>query len=161
MAIRSVFPLFPRRALPVGVVPTKVEPVPVVSAARSQPSTAKTTENGKPAVSGLDAGLTQRIESFRQVVGDALYFEVFRRGGPARNARELPSVNAQHWVVKQLETLDRGIQRVRVLAEDVHENVFYGVLDAHKVQSIDKIPSFEVSKVVVTDLQNATQGIAA
>jgi hypothetical protein len=50
-----------------------------------------------------------------------------------RNARELPSVNAQHWVVKQLETLDRGIQRVRALAEDVHENVFYGVLDAHKV----------------------------
>ena len=70
-------------------------------------------------------------------------------------------MNAQHSVVKQLETLDRGIQRVRVLAEDVHENVFYSVLDAHKVQSIDKIPSFEVLKVVVTDLQNATQGIAA
>ena len=94
-------------------------------------------------------------------MGDALYFEVFRRGGPARNPRELPSVDAQNWVVKQLETIDRGIQRVRVLAEDVHENVFYGVLDAHKVQSIDKIPSFEVLKAVVTDLQNATQGVAA
>ncbi|RSL18598.1 Rad52/22 family double-strand break repair protein [Edaphobacter aggregans] len=154
-------PTLPKWALPAGVVPTKAEPVPVVSAARSQPSTAKTTENAKLAASGLDAGLTQRIESFRQVVGDALYFEVFRRGGPARNARELPSVGAQNWVVKQLETLDRGIQRVRVLAEDVHENVFYGVLDAHRVQSIDKIPSFEVLKAVVTDLQNATQGVAA
>jgi hypothetical protein len=154
-------PTLPKWALPCGVVQTKAEPVPVVSASRSQPSTAKTTENAKPAASGLDAGLTQRIESFRRVVGDALYFEVFRRGGPARNARELPSVDAQHWVVKQLETIDRGIQRVRVLAEDVHENVFYGVLDAHKVQSIDKIPSFEVLKAVVTDLQNATQGVAA
>ena len=124
------------------------------------PSTVKRTENAKVVASGLDAGLTQRIESFRQIVGDALYFEAFRRGGPARNPRELPSVDAQNWVVKQLETIDRGIQRVRVLAEDVHENVFYGVLDAHKVQSIDKIPSFEVLKAVVTDLQNATQGVA-
>ena len=120
-------PTLPEWALPAGVVPTKTESA---ASARSQPSTAKTTEKAKPAASGLEAELTQRIEGFRLVVGDALYFEVFRRGGPARNARELPSVDAQHWVVKQLETIERGIQRVRVLAEDVHENVFYGVLDA-------------------------------
>ena len=59
------------------------------------------------------------------------------------------------------EVIDRGIKRVRVLAQEVHENVFYGVLDAHKVQSIDKIPSFEALKAVVNDLQNTAQVIAA
>ena len=76
-------PTLPKWALPAGVVPTKAEPVSVVSAAQSRPST---TQNAQPAAPGLDTGLTQRIESFRQVVGDALYFEVFRRGGPARSA---------------------------------------------------------------------------
>jgi hypothetical protein len=109
----------------------------------------------------LDPALTQRIEGFRRVVGDALYFEVFRRGGSARNARELPRVEAQNWILQQLEVIDRGIKRVRVLAQEVHENVFYGVLDAHKLQSIDKIPSFEALKAVVNDLQNNAQGVAA
>jgi hypothetical protein len=105
--------------------------------------------------------LTQRIEEFRREVGDALYFEVFRKGGPARNARELPSVDAQRWILQQLEVIGRGIKRARVLAEEVHEDVFYGVLDVHKVQSIDKIPSFEVLKAVVSDLQNTAHGVAA
>ena len=90
-----------------------------------------------------------------------LFFEVFRNGGAARNARELPSVDAQKWILQQLGVIDRGIKRVRVLAEEVHENVFYAALDAHKVQSVDKIPSFEVLKAVVIDLQHAAQGVAA
>ncbi len=162
-------PTLPKWALPAGIVPINQDstnqaetsradgaaPVQTRSkAAVQQPST-------EPVSAQLDPALTQRIEGFRRVVGDALNSEVFRRGGPARNARELPSVNAQNWVLQQLEVIDRGIKRVRVLAQEVHENVFYGVLDAHKVQSIDKIPSFEILKAVVNDLQNAAQGIAA
>ena len=49
----------------------------------------------------------------------------------------------------------------RSLAQEIHENAFYAVLDAHKVQSVDKIPSFEVLKAVVVDLQNAAHQSAA
>jgi hypothetical protein len=167
-------PTLPKWALPAGIVPTNQSP-----ANQSPTNQAETTRNTaaapaqteskaavqqrgpQPVSVQLDQALTQRIEEFRREVGDALYFEVFRKGGPARNARELPSVDAQKWILQQLEVIGRGIKRARVLAEEVHEDVFYGVLDAHKVQSIDKIPSFEVLKAVVSDLQNTAHGVAA
>ena len=168
------FPVLPKWALPAGVVPTtqgptgqaatkQAEPVRNATASQAEPqgTTAVRQASSPSATAQLDPALTQRIEGFRRVVGDALYFEVFRRGGSARNARELPRVEAQNWILQQLEVIDRGIKRVRVLAQEVHENVFYGVLDAHKVQSIDKIPSFEALKAVVNDLQNTAQVVAA
>ncbi len=158
-------PTLPKWALPTGVVP--------INQAEEQKKTATTsakTESNhsaprqattQTATRTLDAELTKQIEGLRRNVGDALYFEVFRKGGSARNARELPGVDAQKWVLQQLQTVDRGISRVRALAEEVHENVFYSVLDAHKVQSVDKIPSFDVLKAVVNGLKDATQGVAA
>ena len=166
-------PTLPKWALPPGVVPTHHDADNRKESGNREParnsSAPSSGSKGPVAVQGtgsqsaasLDPVLTQQIESFRQVVGDALFFEVFRRGGAARNARDLPSVDAQKWILNQLSVIDRGIKRLRVLAEEVHENVFYATLDAHKVQSIDKIPSFEVLKAVVTDLQHAAQGVAA
>ena len=157
-------PALPKWALPPGVVPTKRTEEQSGSPAPARAEGNKNTSRPaatKPATGPLDPSLTQQIEGLRRNVGDALYFEVFRKGGPARNVRELPSVNAQKWVLQQLQLVDRGITRVRVLAEEVRENVFYGVLDAHEVQSIDKIPSFEVLKAVVNGLQNAAHPVAA
>jgi len=157
-------PTLPKWALPAGVVPTKRTEEQSSSAAPAKAVGNKNTSRQaatKPATGTLDSTLTQQIEGFRRKVGDALYFEIFRKGGPARDARELPSVDAQKWILRQLEKVDRGIQRVRVLAEELHEKVFYGVLDAHNVQSIDKIPSFEVLKAVVNDLQQAAHPVAA
>ena len=166
-------PTLPKWALPPGVVPTHQgaedhnqsrggEPARNASAPSSGSKGPVAVQgNGSQSAATLDPGLTQQIESFRQVVGDALFFEVFRKGGAARNARDLPSVDAQKWILNQLAFIDRGIKRLRVLAEEVNENVFYAALDVHKVQSIDKIPSFEVLKAVVTDLQHAAQGVAA
>jgi hypothetical protein len=158
-------PNLPKWALPAGVVPIK-EPEQIRKTASGPTAAQSTTRPTKPATTTpangkLDDALTTRIESFRQLIGDALYFEVFCRGGSARNARELPSRQAQGNVIQSLETRERGINKLRELAEEVHENVFFGVLDAHKVQSVDKIPSFEILKTVVTDLQNASQGVAA
>ena len=158
-------PALPKWALPPGVVSIHQD----ASDPTRNPAPQSSQPKGPVAVQGsssqsgasLDPALTQQIEGFRQIVGNALFFEVFRKGGAARNARELPSVDAQKWILQQLAVIDRGIKRVRVLAEEVHENVFYAALDAHKVQSIDKIPSFEVLKAVGTDLQHAAQGVAA
>ena len=166
-------PTLPSWALPEGVVPLKEQqPQRNQPGARSaaqvaaQPAgealpPARKQENEKAAELPVDVKLTPKIEGFRSVVGDALYFEVFRAGGNVRNARELPHLRAQQWVLKQLETLGRGIDRVRELAQELQQQVFFGVLDHHKVQSIDKIPSFEVLKALVTDLQSAAGAIAA
>ena len=166
-------PTLPKLALPEGVVPLKEEQ-PQRSQPTSQPAAqaagrptgevlppARNQKSEKNEDLPADAKLTPKIEGFRSVVGDALYFEVFRAGGNVRNARDLPHLRAQQWVLKQLETLGRGIDRVRELAQELQEQVFFGVLDHHKVQSIDKIPSFEVLKALVTDLQSAAGAIAA
>lgn len=156
-------PTLPDWALPPGVRPVAVTKTQTSLTAASQtPSERTSTPQGpQPVVTALDADLTKQIEALRRVVGDALYFEAFRRGGKAKNARDLPSVDAQRWILQQLSTLDRGINTVRALAQDLHQNVFIGVLDAHEVQSIDKFPSFDVLKAVVRDLQGATGTIAA
>jgi hypothetical protein len=160
-------PTLPKWALPPGAVLSKIENEHRPNA-QANPSVGSERSNNsaghaklEPVSSSLDASLTQQIEGFRRSVGDALYFETFRRGGPARNARELPNVSAQKWMIQQLEIVERGIMRVRSLAQEIHENAFYAVLDAHKVQSVDKIPSFEVLKAVVVDLQNAAHQSAA
>ncbi len=160
-------PTLPKWALPPGAVLCKIENEHRPNA-QGNPSAGSEISNNRaghaklqPVSSSLDTSLTQQIEGFRRSVGDALYFETFRRGGPARNARELPHVSAQKWMIQQLETVERGIMRVRSLAQEIHENAFYAVLDAHKVQSVDKIPSFDVLKAVVIDLQNAAHQSAA
>ena len=150
-------PTLPNWALPEGVVPINQQARPageVISPDRKQ-------ENRKEQERPLDPALTPKIESFRALLGDALYFEVYRAGGTARNARELPHLRAQQWALKQLETLARGVDRVRELAPELQEQVFYRVLDNHNVQSVDKIPSFEVLKGLVRDLQSAARGVAA
>lgn len=166
-------PTLPKWALPEGVVPinqhaqqTPAGPQPVAQGARPKgevlpPSRQQQQQNPSATNAGVDAALTRKIESFRSLVGDALYFQVFKAGGPAKNARELPNQQAQQWVINQLEKLARGVDRVRELAQDLQEQVFFGVLDHYNVQSIDKIPSFEVLKSVVTDLQNAAGAVAA
>ena len=166
-------PTLPKWALPEGVVPLKEQQSQrgqpgskTVAQAAAQPTgevlpPARKQGSDKQAELPADAKLTPKIEGFRSVVGDALYFEVFKAGGGARSAWELPHLRAQQWVVKHLETLERGIDRVRDLAQELQEQVFFGVLDHHKVQSIDKIPSYEVLKALVTDLQSAAGAIAA
>lgn len=160
-------PTLPKWALPAGIVPVNrsgektISPATADTGKAAAPRPAAQPAAAQPAKGPLDPALTQQIEAYRRNLGDALYFEIFRSGGPARNARDLPNVEAQKWILQRVATADRGISRIRDLAEEVHENVLYGVLDTHKVQSIDKIPSFEVLKVVVTDLQKAAQGVAA
>ena len=159
-------PLLSKWALPPGVAPIAKngpQEVPKASAATAARAEAASTApaTSQRASPKLDPALTRKIEALRPLVGDALYFEVFREGGPAKSARDLPSVEAQRWVEEQLATLDRGIQKVRKLAEEVHENVFYAILDAQKVQSIDKIPSFAALKEIVKGLQSATHTAAA
>ncbi len=161
-------PTLPKWALPEGVVPINQQARSSQTAPQSAARPAgeviapdRKQENRKEQDRPLDPALTPKIESFRALLGDALYFEVYRAGGTARNARELPHLRAQQWALKQLETLARGVDRVRELAPELQEQVFYRVLDHHKVQSIDKIPSFEVLKELVRDLLSAARGVAA
>jgi len=160
-------PILPKWALPPGAVLSTIENDHSPNEQANPSVGSEKGNNGarhaklQPVSSSLDTSLTQQIEVFRHNVGDALYFETFRRGGPARNARELPNMNAQKWMIQQLEIVERGIMRVRSLEQETQENAFYALLDAHKVQSVDKIPSFEVLKAVVVDLQNAAHQSAA
>ena len=161
-------PTLPKWALPEGVVPINQQARSAQTAPQSAARPAgevispdRKQENRKEQERPLDPALTPKIESFRALLGDALYFEVYRAGGTARNARELPHLRAQQWALKQLETLARGVDRVRELAPELQEQVFYRVLDNHNVQSVDKIPSFEVLKGLVRDLQSAARGVAA
>jgi hypothetical protein len=152
-------PNLPAWALPPGVSEDRgrASNAPVSSAEAVQVATSNVRRIDEP----LDPKLTREIEEFRKDVGDALHAEVFQKGGPARNARELPGRKAQRWVLAQLETIQRGIDGIRALAEAVPEHEFYAVLDQHSVESVTRIPSFDVLRKVFTDLKRRADSAAA
>ena len=159
---RKSIPNFPAWALPPGVFEDRgragkapAGPSPSTKAVQAAKSNVRRIDEP------LDPKLTREIEEFRKDVGDALYAEVFQKGGSARNALELPGRKAQHWVLAQLQTVQRGIDGIRSLAEAVPEHEFYSVLDQHNVESVTRIPSFDVLRKVFTDLKGKADCVAA
>ena len=158
---RSI-PRLPSWALPSGITEEKAQ------TGKSQPPSAPASNDRSPAAKkvqpideALDPELTREIEGYRKNIGDALYYETFKKGGPAKNARELPGLKAQRWILSHMETVQRGLDGIRELADTVGEQAFYGVLDRYKVQSVAKIPSFEVLKKVFTELKEQANSAAA
>jgi hypothetical protein len=126
-------PKLPAWALPPGIAEDRGRPG---NSPTSLPQSTKAVQaaksNVRPIDEPLDPKLTREIEEFRKDVGDALYAEVFQKGGPARNARET-----------------------------VPEHEFYAVLDQHNVESVTRIPSFDVLRKVFTDLKEKADRVAA
>jgi hypothetical protein len=97
----------------------------------------------------LDASITAQIEGCRRNLGSALYGSILGSVARARSARDIPNQKLQLEVLKWMESGVRGMAQVRQIASEIPEGLFYGILDRHKVHSLDQVPSFAMLKRLV------------
>jgi hypothetical protein len=97
----------------------------------------------------LDASVTEKIETCRRNLGQLLYSNILSSIARARSARDIPNQKLQLEVLKWMESGVRGMAQIRQIASEIPEGLFFGILDRHKVQSLDQVPSFAVLKQLV------------
>jgi hypothetical protein len=97
----------------------------------------------------LDASITGQIEGCRRSLGSMLYSSILDAIAKVRAARDIPNQRQQVEVLKWMESGVRGMAQIRQIASEIPEGLFFGILDRHKVQSLDQVPSFAVLKQLV------------
>jgi hypothetical protein len=127
---------------------------------RSSGTRAATVQQGP-----LDASVTAKIEASRRNLGQLLYSNILSSIARARSARDIPNQKLQLEVLKWMESGVRGMAHIRQVASEIPEGLFIGILDRHKVQSLDQVPSFAVLKQLVEAMNQvrpsgAEQGVA-
>jgi hypothetical protein len=137
-------PILPSWALPPGVIP--------LSNSRNY---------SREARSPIDPLLSERIETFRDLLGDGIYAEILRREGECRDIRSILNAERQQKVERWMEAADRGMQKVRYLADAVGEAQFIAVVRRLKINSITTIPNLETLKRLVEALETCSRQQAA
>lgn len=97
----------------------------------------------------LDATVTGQIEGCRRLLGTMLYGSILGTIAKVRAARDIPNQKQQLEVLKWMESGVRGMAQIRQVASEIPEGMFFGILDRHKVQSLDQVPSFAVLRQLV------------
>jgi hypothetical protein len=103
----------------------------------------------------LDASVTTAIEKHRQELGHALYRSILAMIAQVRSARDIPNQQLQQSVLQWMESGGRGMAQIRELAAKIPETKFYSVLDCQGVQSLAKVPNFDVLKKLVEEMTQA------
>jgi SpoVK/Ycf46/Vps4 family AAA+-type ATPase len=101
------------------------------------------SNRANPAQKGpLDASVTSKIEGSRRDLGKKLYANILGSVARVRSARDIPNQRIQQEVLKWMESGVRGVAHVRLVAAEIPETEFYGILDALSIPRIDEIPNF-------------------
>jgi hypothetical protein len=118
---------------------------------RSNRPASETQGNATPSAQKgpMDASITGQIEGCRRSLGSMLYGSILGAIAKVRAARDIPNQRQQVEVLKWMESGVRGMAQIRQIASEIPEGLFFGILDRHKVQSLDQVPSFAVLKQLV------------
>jgi hypothetical protein len=120
-----------------------------------------TSRPSRDARGPLDQHLTAKIESFRELLGDAIYIEILTRSGHSQQAGLIPNATLQKNVLEWMESASRGFARARALAETLGEAKFMAVIDRMNIGSMVEISSLETLRLLVDALAGSVQQGAA
>jgi hypothetical protein len=109
----------------------------------------------------LNATVTDEIAGCKRDLGAALFMDVLERVARVRSPRDIPNQKMQQTVLSSMKTCLRGMQRIREMAGGLAESEFYAILDRLNVQSLDRIPSFEVFQELGRAMTAAAEETAA
>ena len=105
----------------------------------------------------LDAGVTEKIAECRSDLGVTLYADILQRVARVRSPRDIANQKLQQVVLGSMETCLRVMRRIREIATQLPEEEFYTILDDLGVQSLDRIPSFEVFQKLANAMHAAIE----
>jgi hypothetical protein len=103
----------------------------------------------------LDASVTNKIEGSRRDLGQTLYNNILGSVARVRSARDIPNQRIQQEVLKWMESGVRGVAQVRLVAAEIPETEFYGILDALSIPRLDEIPNFGILAKLVERMNEA------
>jgi hypothetical protein len=109
----------------------------------------------------LDQRLTAKVESFRELLGDAIYTEILTRSGHSHQAGLIPNATVQKNVLEWMESTSRGFDKARALAETVGDAKFMAITDSMNISSMLDIASLEALRCLVDTLDASIRRDAA
>jgi hypothetical protein len=77
-----------------------------------------------------------------------------------RNPRDIANQKLQQVVLRSMEICLRAMRRIREIATELPEEQFYIILDDLGVQSLDRIPSFEIFQKLANAMHAAEESVA-
>lgn len=139
----TVKPLLPAWALPPGVIAVPVG------------------QQGAGIKGPIDPDLSAQINALRSALGRAIFGEILHRAGHSQDVDTIPNKELQKEALRWMQAADRGLQRVHVLANKVGSERFMQVAERLAITSIDELPSLEVLKNLVNELESTGKRRAA
>ena len=120
------------------------------------------SSNGAGSISKgpLDEGVTEKIAECRSDLGVPLYADILQRVARVRSPRDIANQKLQQVVLGSMETCLRAMRRIREIAAELPEEEFYTILDDLGVQSLDRIPSFEIFQKLANAMHAAEKPAA-
>jgi hypothetical protein len=109
----------------------------------------------------LDATVTDEIAGCKRDLGATLFMDVLERVAHVRSPRDIPNQKMQQTVLSSMKTCVRGTQRIREIAASLAETEFYAILDRLNIQSLDRIPNFDVFQELGRAMTAAAEETAA
>jgi hypothetical protein len=108
----------------------------------------------------IDSKLTARIESYRGVLGRGIYAEILERAGHSKAPRNIPNADRQKNTVEWMEAAERGLGRLRSLAEAAGDSRFVATMDEYKIATSADIPTLAMLKKLIEALEHLNRQAA-
>lgn len=101
----------------------------------------------------LDMRATNKIESFRSLLGDPIYLEILHRAGQSQSARAILSRNRQAEVLRWMEVAARRVNRVRTLTRLLGTAQLMAEMSTLQISSAASIPSLQALTLLLENME--------
>jgi hypothetical protein len=108
----------------------------------------------------LDREKVNAVESYRQSFGDDLYLSQLIQIAGVNSARDIRDAETADKVLAVMNRTFGGLQKARVLAENMSEGRFFHVMDRLNIRSLDTIPNVQKLIELVRALDDANKRAA-
>ena len=109
----------------------------------------------------IDQRVTTKIEGFRGSIGNQIFGEILWRVARTQKANAIPNAQLQSSVAEAMERASRGVRKARSISESISDTVVVSVLDRLGIASMDAIPSLDILKELVRELERLAGSPAA
>jgi hypothetical protein len=122
---------------------------------KSTAQSSQATERPSAGVFHPSAKTIEKIESYKELLGDSLYQEVLTVIGKSQTARSLPSEESVNAALHWLQRATNGIQKARDLAEDLSVGEFEYVMNSQKIRRLNEVPTMKALSALVVAFEEA------
>ncbi len=119
---------------------------------RGQTSTSRPAPAQKSSTT-VSVWINKWIEHFEERLGPQLYLDIVTQVRNEEQSMNLSLEQTRERAIEMLELAERGLLKIRTIAEAVGAEAFHKVLDAHRIPSMSEFPNLQAEINVFRALQ--------